>query len=367
MMPQMIGAAAGNPDKRKVRTWRRLAAQIGDNTDQSAGPAWYTHGSYECYATPPGVLGKLALPWNGYGTWALYDAADADTTKKVYWQTWDMGTVEDGTYIPWNDLWVPSLEADMGMLVDDNVSGGEFFGGWEFWQLYGTSTRPWVFDFLDPFQNVYQRGWRFGDVLSGMVNRREYNNVGEYYGRGAGLLPKRSMILTGDEVLDAVINNKPCVNHCLAMVGVNMQAGSYAAANDLFSAPGTRVEHPEGQPAGPTIPDSPDSTLFNEGTRFRLNKTEGQVESWLDGRGYTGDLRAAAKVIAMTLVVMGWCAVETGTGQPLIETDPIGPGYPSSSVWQNLGVSSQSVAAQLLDGLITSGTVVVLNPESALV
>lgn len=363
MIPAILGSSAGNSNQRRPRTWRRTAKEVGLAANQSAANAFYYYGSFECWSNPPGVYGKLTLPWQGYATWPIYNAADATTTVKAWWYTYDLGYFTDGSEIPWNPAWLPAQEGDAGLLIDDNMGGGEFFSGYELWYTIGTSTRPWVFDWLDWAQNVYQRGWRYGDLLAGTIVRRTETNGGAYIGRGAGNIPKRSMILTGSEVAEAVANND-CIHHALAAVGVNMQAGSYAVSNNLYSAPGTRIEHVSNQPASPTIPNSPNSNLFNEGTRFALQMSDSEIESWLDSRSYSGALRSTAKAIAKTLVNYGWICVETGTGQPQIECDSIGPGYPSSSTWNSLGITSQSISQNLLNGLLTSSNIVVLKPES---
>ena len=348
------------------RTWNRTAAQIGDSLDQSAADKFYYYGSYGRWLTPQeGSNGRLTLPWNGYGSWPIYKASDATTTIPVWWYTYDVGPAGEGMgeEIPWNPAWIPSEQDDHGLLIDldDNGERGE---GYELWSCFGTSTRPWVFDFLDSLQPVYSRGWRYGDLLTGTIVKRTKENVGAYIGRGAGMLAKRSMILTAEEVQDA-ISGDGFVHHALAGVGVNYHAGSYAETNELWVAPASRIEHPEGQPVGvaDNIPDSPDSNLFPEGTRFYLNIDDAGIEEWLDSRSYSGAIRDTARVIAKTLAVYGWIHVETGTGEPQIECDPIGPGYPSSSTWTTLGLTSSTLAANLLDDLITSSNLVVCNPE----
>lgn len=347
----------------RPRTWRRPCRSVGLHVNQSAADAWINWGSITRWDDPPtGLLGKLALPFGGYGEVAIYNVADATTTADVYWYTYDIG-LPSGTVIPWNPAWTTSGSSD-GFLLIDFTGQGELGDGVELWQCFGTdpSPRPW-WPFPDEWQDVYGRGWRPGDVLAGTAVERTADNIGEQLSRGAGGIPKRAGLLVGAEIV-AALNGDGVVHHALASVGVNHNAGPYAVANDLFSPPGTRVEWQEGQP-DIRLPVSPDSRLYNEGTRFAHTRDAAGIESWLDENGYVDELRDTARVIAATLSYeygYGCMDVETGTGQPLLECDPI----ESSAVWSNLGVTDATIANSLLDGLFTTENTVVLNPEVAL-
>lgn len=356
--------AAPAPAWAAPRTWNRTAAEVGAAADQSFANAYWLYSNAENFASPPGTYNALlTLPWNGYGTWPIYQSSDADIEVPCYFldppNGWDLGTVAEGTPIPWrsDDSWIPSGAGndDRGLLIDDD-DRGERGAGWELWSCLGRT--PFGIYIGPAF-----RGWTYGeDVLTGTLGRRTLTNPGTWDGRGMGGAPKRAMILTGQEVLAAVLGDG-VVHHALSVVGVNLQAGPYAVANELWSPPGVRIEHEDGQPSI-YLPDSPDSRLVNEGTRFFLDINDAEIDAWLTSRGYEGALRETARVIAKTLAVYGWILTETGTGEPQIECDPLGPGYPSSTVWAStLGVVSESVARLLLNGLTTADNIVVCNPE----
>lgn len=345
----------------KPRTWNRTAAEVGAAPDQSFASAYWNYSNLENWTSPPGTYNALiTLPWQGYGTWPIYRSSTATTQAGVYIldypDGYDIGVVPEGTLIPWSDAWIPAQDNDGGLLVDDD-DYGELGTGWELWSCLGRN--PFGL-FLGPFF----RGWTPGeDVLTGTVARRTKVNPGTYLGRGSGMIPKRSMILTAEEIQAALApGGDDMVHHALSVVGVNMQAGPYAVANNLYSAPGTKIEHPVTQPAA-ALPISPDARLVNEGTRFHLDITNGEIDAWLTSRSYTGALRDTARVIAKTLATYGWILTETGTGEPQVECNSIGPGYPSSAAWNSLGVTSSTIARFLLRDLPTADNIVVCNPE----
>lgn len=352
---------APQPTIYKPRTWNRTAAEVGAAADQSFASAYWNYSNMENWTSPPGTYNALiTLPWTGYGTWPIYRSSDADTTARVFFLDYplgyDLGTVPEGTAIPWrsNDSWIPAIDDDHGLLIDDD-DAGELGTGWELWSCLGRT--PFGIYFGPAF-----RGWTYGqDILTGTLARRTADTCGTYIGRGSGGIPKRSMILTAKEIIDAIAGDG-VVHHALSVVGVNMQAGPYAVANNLYSPPGTRIEHLSNQPS-PNLPNSPDSRLVNEGSRFHLDIDDAGIDAWLTSRSYTGQLRETARVIAKTLAVYGWILTETGTGEPQVECNSIGPGYPSSSEWASLGVTTSTISRFLLRDLPTADNIVVCNPE----
>lgn len=343
-----------------VHTWDRTVNEIGLADDQSAASAFYSHGTASSWLTPPGVVGRLTLPWDGFGAWPIYNASNKTTDKKIWYVDYASTTFTDGGTIPWNPAWIPSTSDDHGLLIDEDVDAGVNAPGWEIWRLVD----PWWDSGFDNILNpIWAKGWRRGDLLAGTINRRTTSNIGSYIARGGGAIPKRAGIPTAAEVATANLFSRP-IPHALSGVGINLITGT--GINAKFVAPATRIEHPEGQSCGITgMPNNNDSRLMPEGVRMVLNITDAEITAWLDSRGYAGNLRQTAATFARTLRDYGIIFWETGCGEPQIECEGIGnPAFPSYSTWQTLGLTSLAVARDLLDGLITPTNLRVVNPEN---
>lgn len=226
-------------------------------------------------------------------------------------------------------------------MVDDRADDPS--SGWEVLGL----RQPWL---LEQFA-LGLRTWgayRPGDWICDAIARRRPDNAGTYDFRGAGRVPKRCGVVTAGEVASGD------VGHSMALTGIT-QWGPGAR----FVAPATRVEHPTTAPAGYPKGLAPGSTLaVPHGTRLALDIDDADIARW--ARRHTGPLAETAKTLVRGLRDWGVTVLETGVGDPQIETT--GTVGPDRQLWAALGVDDRT-AVTLLDGLPWERLYVVAVPS----
>lgn len=312
-------------------------AELGPANDQTPAAAWVRWGRGAQWNDPT-ARPRIALAHNAW-SWPIYSAEQATRRIRVWRSlaTWDeaprWSTLNATSWpqtLPWADSWRPAWAGeDGGILIDDDSTGAE---GWEALNL----RHPW---FLEQLGLTFRTlgAYRPGDWICDQLHRRTKTNAGTFDGRGCGAVPKRAGVTTAAE---AATN----IPHALALTGIT-QWGAGARC----VAPATRVEHPRTAPKGyPAALGQGDRRALAHGTRLAIDLTDYEIASWATGRGYRGVLHSTACTLVRALRDFGAILVETGVGDPQIETTGIAG--PDRQAWAALGITEAN-AVTLLDGL----------------
>ncbi len=334
-------------------------------------------------------FGLDADPNNDFSV-AVYDAADATTTARVFQRSgWNGGfNVGNGGSIPWNPSWRASTGSDAILVIINHTTGEE----WALWGLvqseYGmpaNDTQCWQYI---PYVWLPGGGYHSGtDLCAGGANHNRtadgtaLENVFTYGGnnpgaRGVGI-DEYAMLVTPQEVATGQIR------HALMMpVFDTMQggAGEVCSAAQLTTsafgstcggavAPAGNFENSSNgahgcasMPAGASLSDTAyRQTTIPEGTRFALNLSEQDIDNWLDSRGYTGTLRTTAKAFADALVNYGWFITDTSCYAADFQVSG-GSNPDTAAAWRNLGIVGDG--RSLLQGLITKDDVWTVAPPT---
>lgn len=234
---------------------------------------------------------------------AVYSAKDATGMFKV---DTSYSTNIDGKTIPWNPSWKAPDTSDGKVIVLDPDTGRE----WDLWQTkFDGSTVHAVNGSLVP---------------------------GDYHTYEGGNMPSRG---AGIEYLAGLVRPEELaagkIEHALAMTISNTDG-------DRFVAPATKLEHPENPSGG--IP---------EGTRFALNVTDAQIDSW------TKTLPVAwqdeGHVIATALRDYGWFITDTSGGAASFEFEDKAS---AGTDYHNMGIAD---AGNMLDGLMHQSQIYALT------
>lgn len=408
-------------------SWNKTASELGISTsfNEYIG-RMFNYGGASGWDNPVLGIGFTASSRGQYNmafrdySIPIYDAAEQTTTRKLYWAAWAFPY--DNYYecngkgvapctgnqtriqtpvamdLPWNPNWKPGTGNDRMMMVINYKTG-------EAWTYYGTN--------LDSRQCTI-----FGDNGSGnwginvtanppydpgnpnhicmagagrRINVYTIDQATTYSGRGMGI-DKYALLLRAEEVKSGAIR------HALALTIFNQMFGPVCSPDSpttagagvscaFHLAPATRVEHqslPHGGLCGANeFPqtDANRSKTVPSGIRFRVNRDDTSINSWLDSRGYTGAKRNTARTIGKALTDYGFiAAAETGCGNPHFETDGM-QNPETKNIWVNeLGLSDTGLdytgsqdyspdglpdypSGDLMYGFITSTNLQVVNPQ----
>jgi hypothetical protein len=98
-----------------------------------------------------------------------------------------------------------------------------------------------------------------------------------------------------------------------------------------------------------------------QGTRVVVDMTDGEIEQWLNARGYTGTLRSTARTFAVALRDYGLIQVMDSPAPWIIPVSG-GRNPATAASWRSLGIADDG--SKLLDGLVTPGRLRVLSPPT---
>jgi hypothetical protein len=315
----------------------------------------------------------FGAPSNDYSI-PLYSAADATTVARVFQRPPDDWNgrfdIRIGDTIPWNPTWRPSDGNDGFMVIIDPSTGHE----WDIWALSTPDFHPEYLkqtECLDEDDNVDAGYDLTGDLCAAAVVRiarpdgqladvRTYR--GNYPWAGGGGLQNSAGLATPEEVASGAIRHalKFMVSGTLAMTGP-------ACPADVTTPDDPRVGTTCGISVAPAgiferlYTHSTPAQLSNmvpAGTRLVVDRTDAQIDAWLDARGYTGRLRETARIFAVARRDYGLIQTDTTGGPAVIQV--AGARNPDIAAgWRGLGITGDG--AHLLDGLITRDSLRVLS------
>lgn len=289
--------------------WTTPVAMLGRASDQAPAKMWRRWGRgaqwRDITARPRLALAVTTWPW------PLYLAGPTAPTARV-WRTpdrWDQPGYYPTKGSPTKTAPAvirlpagakPAAGEDRGLLVDytdQPGTGVEALGLRDPW--------PW-----EAFLISMATGGQFrpGDLVAGALAVRIPANAGTYDFRGSGG-PKRWGMVTADEIRSGD------VGHAMAMTGLT-RWGPLAG----FCPPARRVEHrnlPTGFPAacGPN-----DERLAQGGQRFAIVATDAEIEAMVYAHGHRGYAYTTACTLGRALRDWGVIQMESGRGDPQIET-----------------------------------------------
>lgn len=341
---------------------------------QSWASRWFNFANYPG-RTDPAQRGAIDVAFDDYST-PIYDAADATGWIKVYHPSWawasDLGP---DSMIPWNPSWRPAPGNDHEMTIVDHHNGIE----WGLWGvMIDNPTECWTLE-------NFAKGYRIGQDLCVWVGHIGYNTdgtladgrSGDGYSlkgdRGMGRLLSRTLLPTLDEIERGSINHAVNMETYATMFGPGCTAAQVSAGKagtdcGYAVAPATRLELENGplQCGNATQPATPEGRAKSipEGMRFVLNKTDAEIESWLDSRGYVGAKRNTARIFAVALRDYGWIISDSSCWNSSMAVE--GVANPKArNRWAKLGITNPAAdGASLLDGLISGPQdVITLKPN----
>jgi hypothetical protein len=329
------------------------------------------------------MFGLDADPANDFSV-AVYDAADATTTTRVFQRSGWGGSMNfgNGGTMPWNPAWRASTGSDALLVVVDHTTGHE----WSLWGLaqstYGlpvndTQCWGWI-----PYGYVRGTDLCVGSAnMSKTANQTTAVNTNTYggnnpAGRGSGL-DEYALTATPQEAATGQIR------HALAMpVFDTMNGGTGQVCTEAqmsttaFGSTCGQAVAPAGQfenksvtthgcgnptPAALLSDTAYRQTTLPEGTRFALHMSDQDIENWLNSRGYTGQKRITAKAFAVALVNYGWFITDTSCyGAPFQVSGGSNPD--TAAGWRALGITGDGT--DLLTGLITKDRIWTVAPPT---
>ena len=330
----------------------------------------------DAYDQDLGVEFGLDEPSNDYSL-PVYSAADATTVARVFRrpaESWyGRFDIEVGATIPWNPAWKPADGTDGFLLIVDPATGQE----WDLWALSTPSFSP---EYLRQDECIYQQESIVGgydpsvDLCAAavMVVRSPDGQVadirtyrGNYPPAGGGGLHNTVGLTTPEEVAAGVIPHalKFAVSSRLSMTGP-------ACPPDVTSPDDPRVGTtcgisvaPAGKFESARILSSPEelARMVPDGTRLVLDLTDAEIEAWLDGRGFTGELRRTARTFAVALRDYGLIQTSTTSGPATVQVSG-GRNAETAEAWRRLGIVGSG--SDLLAGLFTRERIRVLAPPT---
>ena len=324
--------------------------------------------------TDPTRKGQFSTYLRAYSQ-PIYDARQATGTIPVYRASFGFqGSVAQGDSVPWNDSWQPPAGNDATMFIVDPSTGRE----WDLWLVQTvnkTACLTWegiAAGFLIDGRNLcVGQADLIQDASGNPIDYRTY--VGGYPTGGA-YIQGMAMVTTADEAASGVI--PPALN----AVGHNPMFGpecttaqrTTAAAGvscGFYEHPASRLEwasHPQDCGVNTLQNDATGrSTTVPEGMRFAIHMTDTQINQWLDGRQYTGQLRNTARVFAVAARDYGFIITNTSCWGAGFVTD--GMFNPATRTkWMSLGIPDAG-DDDLLGGLITADNLWATAASQALV
>lgn len=267
-------------------------------------------------------------------------------------------------YIPWNPAWEAPQGGDNSMIILDDQQGiiYEIFGYKKDLEAY-TQCGPVFRDRICTYHVEIGR-----DEVSGeIIDYRTYEGPLQRRGSGLSLL---AGLLTADDVASGEIRHALSVaipNTAKKPACTEAQLGTTAESNTCGTAlaPATKFEYVAidhgitDQDAWKGIYDN--SKSIPEGTRFAINITDQEIESWISSQPkFSGNAKKAqvARVIAKALRDYGFIIADTSGFPSIQNTGIINP--EEKAKWQNLGIDSLQ-DRELLDGLLTQNRIRVVD------
>src|SRR5690606_17602981 len=100
------------------------------------------------------------------------------------------------------------------------------------------------------------------------------------------------------------------------------------------------------------------SKMVPRGSRLVIDRTDAEIQQWLDSRGYSGRLRETARIFAVALRDYGLIQLDTTGGPATIQVSG-GRNPETAAGWRALGIEGDGL--DFLDGLVTSSNIRVLE------
>lgn len=352
-------------------TWNRPVAELGTH----ARSADFSHRCY-LYCSTDGP-GKIATYFDDYSQ-PVYDIRTATTTIKVYRTNFGVvGSIANGASIPWNPSWRPGGGNDAIMILLNPDTGREI----DLWTTYlpgdSRQTTCITADNFAAGLNLAIPNLCAGQadiVQDAAGNPIDYRTYTGTYPEGGAYFQLYAMTVTAAEV------EAGAIRHALQGVAYNTMFGPQCSDADYATSawgdtcghwinPASRLEWvTQTQDCGiHTIPytNAQRQRTVPEGARFYITATDKQINTWLDSRGYTGELRRTARIFAVALREYGWIITNTSCAQAgIITTGRFGP---DAGLWNALGVpTNTNTAMNLLDGLVTDSNLRMAGASAAM-
>lgn len=325
----------------------------------------------------------------------VYDARTATEQVRVFINRSYLGYNANlgGTYIdspsynwdakaPWNPAWLPSDGFDQLLIAINPDTGQEWF----YWAAIrqdmpshydhntsGCITTEALLHGYNPAVDLCAAALRATKTTSGQpADFRTFE--GNQPGSSGGGLQNYAGLVTPEEVASGKIRHAmkfPISNPmfgpaCSKSLNINdpsvgttcgtefAPAGNFEAIGNttgLFG--GTRLFAPG------NTPDERRANTVPEGLRFALNITDGEINSWLDSRGYTGRKRETARIFAVAMRDYGIIITDGTAGGAFIQTaGSVNPD--TAQKWKDLGLTDDSY--DLLFKLVTKDRLYALKP-----
>jgi hypothetical protein len=304
----------------------------------------------------------------------VYPLTDATTFARVYQTSWSAALYRFGlplgTQIPWNPGWHPGTGNDNLMAIVDESTG-------KVWELSGVGQLN-VNCANDANVAAATRDNDPNSVYLCLAGIRSYDNLftakdgSTVDGRGAGF-NKLALLTRADEVKAGAIRHALELTITSTMFGQpacqptrGPSAAGAGVSCGYFLPPATKLErkNPDtGCPSKQVVTDVERAKTIPEGMRFAIRISDGEIEQWLDSRGYSGQLRSTARIFAVAMRDYGWIVAETGCWGMHIETDSVIGA--SGEAWASVGIVSDGSPrprGDLIEGLVTPERLYVVEP-----
>lgn len=319
--------------------------------------------------------GTINVAFGDYSV-PVYPVTEATTFARIYQTTWSMDLYDFGaplgTQIPWNPAWRPGTGNDNILAIVDEHTGRT-------WEIGGVGQHNGncanranvaAAERTRDAASVYLcvSGVRFYDNLFTATDGSTID------GRGAGI-NKLALLTRADEVRAGAIRHALQMTITATMFAApactpvrGAGAAGAGVSCGFYLPPATKIErlNPDtGCPSTQAVNDGERAKTVPEGMRFALRITDGEIEQWLDSRGYGGQLRSTARIFAVALRDYGWIVAETGCWGMHIETDSVIGA--SGETWAKLGIVSNGSPyprGDLLAGLFSPERIYVVEPPA---
>ena len=353
-------------------TWTLPASCFGTRSDSARWAAnWFNNSNRAAYLGDATQRGHMTIGLSDYSD-PIYNASDATYRVRVYTSAYSHNLGSDNS-IPWNPSWEPSAGNDHEMIIVDRATGREW-GLWLVQKVNYTGCFNWanLLAGYQPGSDLCVGQALIGRNPDGSVSDfRTDSGFSQWAARGLGAVNPLALLPTLDEIESGAIRhalNDEVYNPTFGGACSGGQIGTAdAGVNCGYAvAPATRFERvggPEACGVATMANNATDrSKTVPEGTRFAIDLTDGEIDSWLTSRGYTGAKRTTARVFAVALRDYGWIVSDSTCYDSNMSAE--GMANPAAATrWANLGVSA-SDSTTLLQGLIQGDRIRTLTPPS---